>query len=565
MNAVQGNDRKGDRVSEQRTRMNIEGMTCDHCEATVKRALEDTGARDANADFLRGEATFDLPSEVETEALENAVREAGYEPGAIERIGRRPEEARIGSDDYDYDYDLAIIGSGGGAFAAAIRAVDNGARVAMAERGTIGGTCVNVGCVPSKTLLRGAEIHHQASHHPFEGIGTKPGAVDYGAMVAQKDELVSTMRQEKYTDLVDEYGWDLIEGEATFEDEETLRVGDRTIRAASYLISTGARPAVPEIPGLEETGYLTSTTAMDLDEMPESVLVIGAGYVALEQGQLLSHLGSRVTLMQRGPRLLRDYEPEVSEAMMEALGRDGIEILTGTHIQRAEKTESGKRLYVTVDGEERVLEGEEILVAAGRKPNVEELGLDLAGVDLDERGAVRVDERLQTTNPRVWAAGDVTLGPQFVYVAAYEGALVVDNALSGAERTLDFSALPGVIFSDPQVATVGVTEQQAREAGREVQTSVLPLNAVPRALVNHDTLGVIKLVADAETNQLIGAHVVAENAGDVIYAATLAVKFGLTISDLTDNFAPYLTMSEGLKLAAQTFGRDVSKLSCCAA
>lgn len=541
--------------------MDIEGMTCSHCEATVKRALEATGARDASADFRRGEATFDLPSGVETEALQRAVREAGYEPGAVERIGHQPEEARIGSDDYD----LAIIGSGGGAFAAAIRAVENGARVAMIERGTIGGTCVNIGCVPSKTLLRGAETHHRAGHHPFKGIEIKTGAVDYGAMVRQKDELVSTMRQEKYIDLIDEYGWDLIEGEATFEDEETLRVGDRTIRAASYLISTDARPAVPEIPGLEETGYLTSTTAMELDRVPESVLVIGAGYVALEQGQLLSHLGSRVTLMQRGPRLLRDYEPEVSEAMMEALGRDGIEVLPGTHVQGAEKTANGKRLYVTVDGEERVLEGEEILVAAGRQPNVEALGLDRAGVDLDERGAVRVDEQLRTSNGRVWAAGDVTLGPQFVYVAAHEGALVVDNALSGADRSLDFSALPGVIFSDPQVATVGLTEQQAREAGREVQTSVLPLDAVPRALVNHDTLGVIKLVADAETNQLIGAHVVAENAGDVIYAATIAVKFGLTISDLTDNFAPYLTMSEGLKLAAQTFGKDVSKLSCCAA
>jgi mercuric reductase len=550
-------------MSEQRTRMNIEGMTCDHCETTVKRALENAGARDATADFRRGEATFDLPSDVEPEALRDAVREAGYEPGTVERIERKPEAVRTGSTDHDYD--LAIIGSGGGAFAAAIRATELGARVAMIERGTIGGTCVNIGCVPSKTLLRGAETHHRAGHHPFEGVETKANGADYGAMVAQKDDLVSTMRQEKYIDLVDEYGWDLIEDEATFEDEESLRVGDRTIRAASYLISTGARPAVPPIPGLEETGYLTSTTAMELDEAPESVLVIGAGYVALEQGQLLRHVGSRVTLMQRGPRLLRDYEPEVSEAMMEALERDGIEVLTGTHIQRAEKTATGKRLHVTVDGEERVLEGEEILVAAGRQPNVEELGLDRAGVDLDERGAVRVDEQLQTTNSRVWAAGDVTLGPQFVYVAAYEGALVVDNALSGAGRAVDFSALPGVIFSDPQVATVGLTEQQAREQGHEVESSVLPLEAVPRALVNHDTVGVIKLVADTRTNQVIGAHVVAENAGDVIYAATLAVKFGLKISDLTDNFAPYLTMSEGLKLAAQTFGKDVSKLSCCAA
>lgn len=550
-------------MSDQRTRMGVVGMTCGHCEVSVARALRGAGAGEPTADFRRGEATFDLPDGIKPEALQHAVQEAGYEPGLVERIGREPGRARSG--DGDYEYDLAIIGSGGGAFAAAIRAVDLGARVVMVERGTIGGTCVNVGCVPSKTLLRAAETYHRAGHHPFEGVETKAGAVDYRETVAQKDELVSDLRQEKYTDLVDEYGWDLIEGEASFEDGEILRVGERSIGAASYLIATGARPAVPEIPGLEEAGYLTSTTSMDLDEVPGSVLVIGAGYVALEQGQLLARLGSRVTLMQRGPRLLPDQEPEVSEALTEALAREGIEILAGVSVERAEKTPDGKRLHVRVDGEERVLEGEEIFVAAGRRPNVEELGLERVGVELDERGAVRVDERLGTTNPRVWAAGDVTLGPQYVYVAAHEGALAVDNALSGAGGTLDFRALPGVIFSDPQVATVGLTEQKAREQGIEVETSVLPLKAVPRALVNHDTLGVIKLVADASTKRLLGAHIAAENAGDVIYAATLAVKFGLTVSDLTDNFAPYLTISEGLKLAAQTFGRDVSKLSCCAA
>ncbi len=550
-------------MNDQRARMNVRGMTCGHCELSVARALRDAGAGEPAADFRRGEATFDLSAGVETEALQDAVREAGYEPGQVERISREPARAR--TDGAEHDYDLAIIGSGGGAFAAAIRAVGLGARVAMIERGTIGGTCVNVGCVPSKTLLRGAETYHRAGHHPFEGVETKASAIDYGEMVAQKDGLVDALRNEKYADLVGEYGWELIEGEASFEDEKTLRVGEKSIKAASYLIATGARPAVPEIPGLEEAGYLTSTTNMELDEVPESLLVIGAGYVALEQGQLMSRLGSRVTLMQRGPRLLKEQEPEVSEAVLEALGREGIDVLTGVQIERAEKTEGGKRLYLTVDGEERVLEGEEILVAAGQKPNVEELGLERAGVDLDTRGAVRVDEQLQTTNPKVWAAGDVTLGPQYVYVAAHEGALAVDNALSGEGKTLDFGALPGVIFFDPQVATVGLTEQRAREEGREVETSVLPLEAVPRALVNRDTLGVIKLVADANTNRLLGAHVVAEGAGDVIYAATLAVKFGLTISDLADNFAPYLTMAESLKLAAQTFRRDVSKLSCCAA
>ncbi len=550
-------------MGERKARMSVEGMTCGHCEASVGRALEGAGALRAEADFRRGEAVFDLPTEVDVEVLGRAVREAGYEPGTVERIGRESELVRKGEGDYDYD--LAIVGSGGGAFAAAIRALGLGARVVMVERGTIGGTCVNVGCVPSKTLLKAAETYHRAGRHPFEGIETKAGAVDYGALVAQKDGLVSDLRQEKYADLVDEYGWEFVEGEASFEDGETLRVGERTIRAGAYVVATGARPAVPEIPGLEEVGYLTSTTSMEQDRLPGSVLVIGAGYVGLEQGQLLSHLGSRVTVMQRGTRLLPEQEPEVSEAVREGLEREGIGVLTGVRVERAEKTESGKRLYLTVDGEERVLEGEEILVAAGRRPNVEDLGLDRAGVELDERGAVRVDGGLGTTNPKVWAVGDVTLGPQYVYVAAHEGAMAVDNALSGEGKTLDFSALPGVMFTDPQVATVGLTEARARAAGRDVETSVLPLSAVPRALVNRDTLGVVKLVAEKGTGRLLGAHVAAENAGEVIYAATLAVRFGLTVSDLADGFAPYLTMSEGLKLAAQTFRRDVSKLSCCAA
>ncbi len=550
-------------MDEQRIRMDIGGMTCGHCEVAVSGALERAGAREARADFRRGEATFSVSPGADTATFEQAVRGAGYQALGIELLGRGP--TRMHSGDGDTEYDLAIIGSGGAAMAAAIRAVGGGARVVMIERATPGGTCVNIGCIPSKTLLRAAETYHRAGHHPFEGIETRAGSVDFGKLVAQKDELVADLRKEKYVDLIEEYGWEFIRGEASFEDPETLLVDGRAIRAGAYLVATGARPAVPPVPGLEEAGYLDSTTAMELDRLPESLLVIGAGSIALEHGQIFRHLGSRVTLMQRGPRLLGNFEPEVSEAMSEALARKGIEALTGVRVERAERTPTGRRLYVSVDGRERVLEGEQILVATGRQPNVESLGLDRAGVEIDERGAVRVDDRLRTSNPRVWAAGDVTLSPQYVYVAAYEGALVADNALSGTDRPVDLSALPQIIFTDPQVATVGLTEAEARVAGREVDTSVLPLSSVPRALVNLDTVGVFKLVADAATGKLLGAHVVAENAGDVIYAATLAVKYGLTVEDLLGSFSPYLTMAEGLKLAAQSFGRDVSKLSCCAA
>jgi mercuric reductase len=462
-------------------------------------------------------------------------------------------------------YDLAIVGSGGGAFAAAIRARDRGARVIMIERGTIGGTCVNIGCVPSKTLLRGGDLSWQASHNPFVGAPTTAESVDLAALVNQKDALVAQLRQEKYLDLIEEYGWDLLRGEATFAENGKLHVNGQYVRAGKVLLATGASPAAPLIPGLDKVDYLTSTSALALMKLPKSLVVIGAGYVALELGQLFRHLGSKVTLLQRSPRILKSYDPEISAAVTDALAEQGIEFVTGAQFERVKKIDGIVRVHVMVDGVARVVEGEQLLVATGRAPNTQALTLDRAGVALGTHGEILVNEHLQTGNPNVYAAGDVTLAPQFVYVAAYQGALAAENALEGNRRVADLSALPGVIFTNPAIATVGLTEAQAKEKGYEVKTSVLPASAVPRAIVNRDTHGVFKLVADANTDQILGVHVVAENAGDVIYAGMLAVKFRLKVQDLVESFAPYLTMAEGLKLAAQTFGHDVHKLSCCAA
>ena len=544
-------------------RMRIEGMTCADCEHHVVLALEGAGARDASASFRCGEARFTVPEGVAMEALSGAVATAGYSPVAVEPMqgpGRsRPHQgARM-----DDGYDLAIVGSGGAAFSAAIRARDAGARVVMIERGTIGGTCANVGCVPSKTLLRAGEIYHLAGHHPFAGIATSADQVRMDRLTAQKDELVADLRQHKYEDLIGDYGWELVRGEAAFADERTLEVSDRQIRAGAFLIATGARPAVPEIPGLAKAGYLTSTTALDLDHVPESVAVIGSGYVALELGQLLRRLGAQVTLMQRSPRLLPAYDPEIGTVMAEVLADEGIELLTGVRYLRVDGGPGGRRVHLEVAGRERIVEAAEILVATGRQPNTEALRLDQAGVRVGSGGEVPVDADLRTNVPHILAAGDVTAGPQFVYVAAYEGGVAAENAL-GEHTPVDLRVVPAVTFTSPAIATVGLTEVGARQAGYDVKTSVLPLSAVPRALVNRDTRGVFKLVADAGTDQVLGAHVVAENAGDAIYAATLAVKFHLTVADMVETMAPYLTMAEGIKLAAQTFGRDVNKLSCCA-
>jgi mercuric reductase len=545
-------------------RLPVEGMTCTHCERHVSEALREAGAIDPVANFRRGEARFAASASADLRQFEQIVARTGYQPGQVEPLAPTRVEARTNGRAGGDRYDLAIVGSGGGAFAAAITAAERGARVVMIERGTLGGTCVNIGCVPSKTQLRAGELFWHAGHQPFQGIHARAESVDLPTLVRQKDELVAGLRKEKYADLIDAYGWELVSGEAVFEDPQTLRVGGRALHADGIVLATGARPAVPAIAGLDGVDYLTSTSLLDLTRLPEHLIVIGAGYVGLELGQLFRHFGSRVTLMQRGERMLRGYDPEVGAVVRDVLTDEGVEVLLGVTYLGVEQDGSTKRVRVSIAGRERTVEGDALLVAVGRTPNTEMLNLESAGVATGALGEILIDEHLRTSNPRVFAAGDVTLGPQYVYVAAHEGAIAAENALGGT-RPVDLRAVPGVTFTTPSIATVGLTEEAARQAGREPKATTLPLHAVPRALVNRDERGIIKVVADAHTDEVLGVHVVAENAGDVIYAGVLAVRFHLTVKDLTDTFAPYLTMSEGLKLAAQTFDRDVSRLSCCAA
>ncbi|WP_421379695.1 mercury(II) reductase [Bacillus salacetis] len=543
-------------------KVNIQGMTCSGCEDHVAAALEQIGAKNIEASFRRGEALFELPSDIDVDRAKKALAQTEYKPVEIKEVSS--QEDAVPDGEGEGDYDLLIIGSGGAAFSAAIKAVVYGARVAMIERGTVGGTCVNIGCVPSKTLLRAGEINHLANVNSYKGLQTSAREVELESLIKQKNELVSELRTQKYIDLIEEYGFDLIEGEAKFVDESTVVVNGKKISAKRFLIATGASPSIPLISGLEEVDYLTSTSLLELKKVPKRLTVIGSGYIGMELGQLFHHLGSEVTLMQRSERLLKEYEPEISEAVEKALTEQGIILVKGAAFERVEQVGELKKVHVTVDGKKKVVESEQLLVAAGRKPNTDSINLRAAGVEVGERKEILINDYAKTSNEKIYAAGDVTLGPQFVYVAAYEGGLVADNAIGGLNKKLDLTVVPGVTFTNPSIATVGLTEEKAKEKGYEVKTSVLPLDAVPRAMVNHETTGVFKLVADAKTLKVLGVHIVSENAGDVIYAATLAVKFGLTVEDLKDSLAPYLTMAEGLKLAALTFDKDVSKLSCCA-
>ena len=471
-------------------------------------------------------------------------------------------------------YDLAVIGSGAAAFAAAITAAEGGASVVMIERGETGGTCVNTGCVPSKALLAAAAARHSAGTQAFPGIVTQAGPVDLAALIRGKDNLVAGMRAEKYVDLAAAYGWQVIAGTARFAGtagaprlEVSLNGGgSATVEARHYLVATGSAPWVPPVPGLEEAGYLTSATAMELTELPESMTVIGGNAVGLEMGQMFARLGTRVTIVEALDRLAPFDEPEVSAAIADILGDEGTGVVTGATVAGVRGDGRGRSVLVkTAAGGERELACDQVLVAAGRRPVSAGLNLPAVGVRAGRRGEIAADTGQRTGNPRIWAAGDVTGGPPYVYTAAAQGSAAAANALFGAEREVDYTALPRVTFTGPAIASAGLTEAELIQSGVACDCRVLPLAAVPRAIVNRDTRGVVKLVAEAATGRVRGMHAVADGAGEMITAAVYAIRAQMTVSELAGTWAPYLTMSEALRLAAQSFTRDVTKLSCCAA
>lgn len=471
--------------------------------------------------------------------------------------------------------DLVVVGSGGAAFSAAIRARNLGKSVVMVERGTVGGTCVNTGCVPSKALLAAAEARHVAADAGgrFPGITADAGLVDMRALIEGKQALVEGLRSAKYVDIAESYDWPIRHGDAVFAgtpDAPVLQVTGtddvtEVLEAQHYLVATGAAPWIPDIPGLDEVEYLTSTTAMELTLVPESLLVLGGGYVALEQAQLFARLGSKVTMLVRS-RLASREEPEVSRALETVFADEGIRVVRRAQVTAVTTDEATDEVVATttVAGGASVYRAQRLLVAAGRSPVTDSLNLEAVGVETGESGEIIVDDTLATANPRIWAAGDVTGHREFVYVAATHGAIVVDNAFTGAERTVDYTHLPRVTFTSPAVGAVGMTEQEVLAAGYRCNCRVLPLEYVPRAIVNRDTRGFIKVVVDDDTGRILGLTAVAKDAGELAAAGVFLLEGQKTYTDVAAMWAPYLTMAEGIKLACQAFTTDPSLLSCCA-
>jgi len=461
-------------------------------------------------------------------------------------------------------FDIAVVGAGSAGFSAAITAAGEGARVALIGYGTIGGTCVNVGCVPSKTMIRLAQALHDArSAGRFAGIHGDAQVDDWAQVIAAKDDLVDTLRQKKYIDLLPEYPRvSYLDGPAQLT-PSGVRLNGSEIETERVIVATGSSPAVAAIPGLDSVPTLNSTTALELAHLPRSMLVLGAGYVGCELAQLFARVGVEVTLVTRS-RLLPGAEEEIAGALQGYLQTEGMHVYTRLAYQGIETGHGGVALHIEQYGQRKTLHAEQVLVTTGRTPNTQGLALADNGIKCGNSGGIEVDDRLRTSKAGVYAAGDVTGRDQFVYMAACGAKLAALNALNGDTHVYDNRTMPWVVFTDPQLAGVGLTETAAKAAGHHTKVSVLPLEQLPRALAARDTRGLIKLVADADSDRLLGAQVLAPEGADSIQTAALAIQHKMTAQALGETIFPYLTTVEGLKLAAQSFGKDVRKLSCCA-
>lgn len=471
---------------------------------------------------------------------------------------------------------LVILGSGSTAFAAALNAADMGKTVVMTENRQVGGTCVNRGCLPSKNLIEAAKLVYDAANPRYPGLSGSALHVDFPTLVGQKDDVIDGYRQKKYLSLAD--GADKItirEGNVRFSDAHTVAVGDERVTGEQFLIALGSHPTIPAIEGLNHVPYLTSDLlthheAVELKELPASLLILGGGYIALELGQMFSRLGTDVTIIARSPRLLaHGYEPEVGKAMGELFAEEGIRVLTRTDMRAVREDRGSIVATVSMRGQERKLRAERLLVATGRAPNTRGIGLEDIGIALDEQGAVKVDEYLRTNIPHIWAAGDVigaqTQSQMATPVGAHDGGIAVRNAFSGDSlKAVNHRVIPRAIFTDPQIGIVGMAEKEAVAAGYDCWCNTVPMEYVPRAGAIRDTRGVIKMVADAKTGEVLGVSMVGVNAGEVIHEAAMGMRFHASLDDYIDMLHVYPTMAEALKIVAISRYKDPAQLSCCA-
>jgi len=549
--------------------MDITGMTCDHCAATIDKVVgQMDGIAEKDVSYKDGKGTFSFLSEsTSAQAIKDTIQQkTSFKVSNVS--GQNGETAKdnsngsSSSNGHSFQYDLIIIGGGSAAFSASTTAADLGLSVLMVNAGLdIGGTCVNVGCVPSKHLIRAAEQIHRANNSPFNGVSGATPTFDFKATIQQKKELVAALQKKKYLDVVDGIeGVTIIEGWAKFVDEYTIEVDGKQYKGMKYLLATGATTKVPDTKGLNDVGYLTNVSLFDMEEQPEHIIVLGAGYIALEIAQAYHRFGTKVTVLHRSERILRSQAADITDDLTIHLRNEGMDIHTNVSISEFTKKDNKIQAHTN----EGIIEASHVLVATGTKANTFSMDIENAGVEVEASGHIKVNNKQETNVGHIYAAGDCTNTPAFVYTAAKEGKVAILNGFKSASEMVDYTGLPWVVFTDPQIAGAGMDEQEAEAAGIPYETSVMPLTEIPRAQAALDTRGFIKLIRNSETDKLIGGRIIAPEGGELAMQISLAIKAGMTIQELSDMFHPYLTLSEGVKLAAITFNKDVSELSCCA-
>src|SRR2546426_1533228 len=481
-------------------------------------------------------------------------------------MGRRPVLPSFGGGAIVVKSDLVILGGGAAAFSAAIRADRNGAKALMIDGGTIGGTCVNVGCVPSKRLLAVGDQFHRVANRAFQGLNLEDGwSADFRSIIRAKDRLVASLRKGKYEEVLASLsGVTHVRGHGAFVSPHEVKVDGKRFEGDKFLIAAGSSPTIPNVPGLADVDYLTNVEALALQDKPDSMVVLGGRALGLEFAQMYQRLGTKVTVLQRSDRIVPKEEPELSDHLRRYLREDGVEIHTGAELVSTAKRKGAKVITARIRGRRRIFEAEALLVATGRTPNTDGLNLQAAGVAIREDKGVKVDPQMRTTAPHIFAGGDVKGKPMLETTAGKEGYVAAEKALQGRGLTMDYRAVPPAGFTDPPVGSVGSSDVRAAAPGVRGGGQTILLRQVPKPLIVDDTRGLVKLVVEAESHKILGVHILAALAPEMIHEGVLAVKHGLTLEDIIDTVHVFPTFSEAIKIAALSFFEDVDKLSCCA-
>ncbi|MBI2633848.1 MAG: mercury(II) reductase [Parcubacteria group bacterium] len=464
------------------------------------------------------------------------------------------------------NFDLIIIGGGAGAFAGAIRANELKAKTAIINAGLpLGGTCVNVGCVPSKTLLWAGEIMHLVKHHNIPGLLIEIKDFNFLRVIQDELALVEKLRKEKYANVLKNLEYvTYIEGYAKFVSQNEIEVNGQKLRGEKFIIATGSTTNVPVIEGIREVGFITHIEALKLEKQPKDLIVIGAGPLGLEFGQMFSRFGSRVTILQRGSSIFPPAEKVLTSRLQEVLEKEGIAIKINVEVKSARKENDKKILAYTIEGKTEEIAADEILLAAGKTANTDGLELEKAGVDVDTKKAIAVNEYFQTSSPHIFAVGDVTNLPlRLEPTAGHEGTLAAEDALTGLQKSIDYRTVPWTVFTDPQLAGVGYTEEEQLKEIGVCACRTVSFQDVPKAMIMRRTEGLIKMVIQPKTKQIMGVQILAPHAGELIAEAMILVKNKNTIDEVIESLPMFPTLSEAIKLVALSFTRDISKLSCC--